>query len=64
MNLIGREIASYAANNASQRRGNGKIGAFARTIEMRENMLEKSKQRIEADAADQWTVDVLARVED
>ena len=27
-------------------------------------MLEKCKQRIEADATDQWAVDVLARVED
>ena len=42
----------------------GRLAQIARTIEMRENMLEKSKQRIEADAADQWTVDVLARVED
>ena len=31
---------------------------------MRENMLEKCKQRIEADATDQWAVNVLARVED
>ena len=27
-------------------------------------MLKKCKQRIEADATDQWTNDVLARVED
>ena len=27
-------------------------------------MLKKCKQRIEADATDQWAIDVLARVED
>ena len=37
---------------------------MAGTIEMKENMLKKCKQRIEADVTYQWAIDVLARVED
>ena len=54
-------ICSEQCISKKRKRGHWQIVG---TVAMRENMLEKCKQRIEADATDQWAVDALARVED
>ena len=54
-------ICSEQCSSKKRKRADWRI---AGTIEMRENMLQKCKQRIKADVTDQWAIDVLARVED
>lgn len=54
-------ICSKECISRKRKRGDWRI---AGTIEMRERMLKKCKERIETDDKDQWAIDVLARVED
>ena len=62
--MIGREIVFLCSDICSSKKRKREDWRIAATVEMRENMIKKCRQRLQTDVADEWAIDVLARVED